>query len=212
MKVDIISVKGAKKDFKADLPKDVFGQEVNENLLRQAVRVYMFGQRRGTVGVKTRGQVNGSRRKIYRQKGTGNARHGDRYASIFVGGGVAHGPTARDWSLTMPKKMKKKALYSALSAQFSAKNVFVVDGLSKIGTKTKDYASVIAKKFGIDLNKERALIITDKKDQNLDFGIRNLSNVVLRTVNMLNTYEVLYYNKLFFTKEALEKINIDLKK
>ncbi|MDP3983100.1 MAG: 50S ribosomal protein L4 [bacterium] len=207
MKIDIILAKGTKKEAKVDLLKEIFGQEMNESLLRQAVRVYLFNQRQGNVKVKTRSEVSGSRIKIWRQKGTGRARHGDRYSNIFVGGGVSHGPTQRDWSREMPKKMKRKALICALSAQFAAKRVFVVEGLDKLDSKTKEYASVITKKLGVDLGKDKALFIIGKSEQNLQLGMRNLSNVELRTPNLINTYEVLYYDKLFFTSEGLAELN-----
>ena len=207
MKVDIILAKGTKKEAKVDLLKEIFGQEMNESLLRQAVRVYLFNQRQGNVKVKTRSEVSGSRIKIWRQKGTGRARHGDRYSNIFVGGGVSHGPTQRDWSREMPKKMKRKALICALSTQFAAKRVFVVERLDKLDSKTKEYASVITKKLGVDLGKDKALFIIGKSEQNLQLGMRNLSNVELRTPNLINTYEVLYYDKLFFTSDGLAELN-----
>ncbi|NCN58537.1 50S ribosomal protein L4 [Candidatus Roizmanbacteria bacterium CG22_combo_CG10-13_8_21_14_all_38_20] len=206
MKANIILAKGTKKEAKIDLPKEIFGQEVNENLLRQAVRVYLFNQRQGNVKVKTRSEVSGSRIKIWRQKGTGRARHGDRYSNIFVGGGVTHGPTQRDWSRLMPKKMKRKALICALSAQFAAKQIFVVEGLDKLNSKTKEYAGVMTKKLGVELGKDKALFITGKGEKNLQLGMRNLSNVELKTPNLINTYEVLYYDKLFFTPDGLTEL------
>jgi len=206
MKVDVIIAKGAKKEAKVDLPKEIFGQEVNENLLRQAVRVYTFNQRQGNVKVKTRSEVAGSGRKIWRQKGTGRARHGHRYSNIFVGGGVTHGPMPRDWSRQLPKKMKRKALLCALSAQFAAKSVFVVDGLSNIEPKTKEYAAVLSKKLGVNLDKEKVLIVNNKIEENLRLGVRNLPNIKTAVVAKLNAYQVLYYSKIFFTKEALAEL------
>src|SRR6185437_7247197 len=116
--VDVVGIDG-KVTGKIALPGEIFGEKLNKALLAQAVRVYLANQRQGNASTKTRGEVDGSTRKIYRQKGTGRARHGSVRAPIFVHGGIAHGPKPRDFSLTMPQKMKQKALFSALSTKLS---------------------------------------------------------------------------------------------
>ena len=110
-----------------ELPKDVFAATENKSLLAQAVRVYLVNQRQGNVKVKTRSEVIGSTRKIYRQKGTGKARHGAIKAPIFVGGGVAHGPKQKEYNLKFNKKEKKLALYGALSSKLKEKKIFGLD-------------------------------------------------------------------------------------
>src|SRR5258708_225116 len=114
--VDVIGVDG-KVSGKVSLPGEMFGEKVNKTLLAQAVRVYLANQRQGNASTKTRGEVDGSTAKIYRQKGTGRARHGSKRAPIFVKGGLVFGPKPRDFSLALPQKMKRKALFGALSAK-----------------------------------------------------------------------------------------------
>ena len=125
------------------LPKEVFDAKINNNLMTQAVRVYMANQRRGTVKTKTRGEVKISTRKIYRQKGTGRARHGAKSAPIFVGGGVAFGPRQRDYSLKLNQKSRKAALFSALSSKLKDGEIKIVTGLEKLEPKTKKMADVL---------------------------------------------------------------------
>ena len=129
------------------LPKEIFGEVVNKKLLAQAVRVYMANKRQGNASTKTRGEVEGSTRKIYRQKGTGNARHGSIRAPIFVKGGIVHGPKPRDFGLDLSKKMRRKALFSALSAKLQDGDVKVVSGFEKMTPKTKQFVSVLGKIF-----------------------------------------------------------------
>src|SRR5882724_11511103 len=124
---------------KVTVPAAIFGEKVNKTLLAQAVRVYLANKRQGNASTKTRGEVDGSTRKIYRQKGTGKARHGSVRAPIFVHGGVVFGPKPRDFSLSLPKKMKRKALFSALSAKLQGKELIVVSSLETITPKTKNF-------------------------------------------------------------------------
>ncbi len=119
------------------LPEEIFGLEVKPQLLAQAVRVYLANQRQGTQNAKTRAEVERTRKKLYRQKGTGGARHGDRKAPIFVGGGVAFAPKPRDYSLALSKKMRRLALYGALSAQAKAGNLKVIAEMEKTTGKNQ---------------------------------------------------------------------------
>src|SRR6266404_5428662 len=120
--VAVVGIDG-KVSGKVSLPGEMFGEKVNKALLAQAVRVYLANQRQGNASTKTRGEVDGSTAKIYRQKGTGRARHGSKRAPIFVKGGIVFGPKPRDFSLSLPQKMKRKALFSALSAKVKDKEV-----------------------------------------------------------------------------------------
>ena len=144
LRADVYNTQG-KVVSKIGLPKEVFGAKVNNSLMAQAVRVYLANQRMGTASTKNRGEITGSTKKIWRQKGTGRARHGSRKAPIFVGGGVAFGPRTRDYSLKIPKKMKKAALFSALSFRQNNREIKVVTGLENISPKTKFMAQVIKK-------------------------------------------------------------------
>ena len=134
----------AKKIGRVQLPKEIFEAKINKILMAQAVRVYLANQRKARAKTKDRSQVRGSGRKIYRQKGTGRARHADRYAPIFVGGGRAHGPQGLSpRHLKMPKKMRRLALFSALTSQLKEKKITVIDDLTKIEPKTKEMAKIL---------------------------------------------------------------------
>lgn len=203
-KVDVYTLKGNKSSQKIDLPKEIFAAKINSQLMAQAVRVYLANQRKARAKVKTRGEVSGSRRKIWRQKGTGRARHGDRYAPIFVGGGVAHGPTGQEsYKLKMSKKMKKKALFSALTSKFGEKEVFVLGGLKKIEPKTKEMAKIIK---NLKLSPFKVSLILPEVLENVIRAGRNIPDLKLMQANQLNTYEVLNGGKLIFMKESLEVI------
>lgn len=181
------------------LPKEIFGQKVNDKLLAQAVRVYMTNQKIFTANTKTRGEVKGSTAKIYRQKGTGRARHGSIRAPIFVGGGITFGPKPRKIRLDLPKKMKRAALISALSSKTAGKNIIGLTRVDKASGKTKEMAKLLQK-----LSVKNALIVTDKKQDNVVRAVKNLPNVNALPVNLINAYEVLKHKCLLVTKEAVE--------
>ena len=186
------------------LSEKVFGGKINKSLMAQAVRVYLANQRLGTAESKTRGQVEGSTRKIYRQKGTGRARHGGVRAPIFVKGGVAHGPHARDYSLSMPSKMKQAALISALSTQAKEGNIVVVAGLEKAGNKTKGIALSLGKILSGKPNK--TLIVMPEVVESVYKSARNIEGVAVTQATQLNTYAVLGAKKVVFMKDAVEKV------
>jgi len=144
MNIDIFNTKG-EKTGKINLPKEIFGIETSSELIAQAVRVYLANQRTARAKTKTRGGTGGSGRKIWRQKGTGRARHGDKQAPIFVGGGIAHGPKGVLKRLMITKKMRRKALLGVLSEKVKEKRLLVVDGFDKIKPKTKGMAKIIEK-------------------------------------------------------------------
>lgn len=183
------------------LPKEIFGQEVNKKLLSQAIRVYLTNQKIFTASTKGRGEVEGSTAKIYRQKGTGRARHGSIRAPIFVGGGIVFGPTPRKVRLDLPKKMKKAALLSALSDKASSKDIIGVSGIEKATGKTKE-VTILLKKVGTD----NALIITSDKQDNVVRAVRNIQGVSVLPANLINAYEVLRHEILLLTKEAVERL------
>lgn len=204
--------KGA-KDGVMVLPKEVFGVKINKPLMAQAVRVYLANQRQGNASTKTRSEVEGSRRKIYRQKGTGGARHGAKSAPIFVKGGVAHGPKPKDYSLNMPQKMRKAALLSALSLKLKDGEIKVLSGLTKIEPKTKVMDILIKKISDDQKKKQKVLLITSAKPKELENVYkagRNISNVEILNAKLLNTYEVLKYKNLFFMKESIEILTAPL--
>ena len=197
LKIAVLDTTGKEVET-IDLPEVLFGAKVNARLMAQAVRVYLANQRQGTASTKTRGEVDGSTRKIYRQKGTGRARHGGVRAPIFVKGGIAHGPKPRDYSLDMPVKMRRAALFSALTAKLQSGDVVVVAGLDKVESKTK----AMAKTFGA-LGLKKALVVMPGKVESVFKAARNIEGVTLSAAEQLNTYEVLEAKKLVLMKDAL---------
>ncbi len=181
------------------LPKEIFGSKVNNNLLSQAVRVYSTNQKQLLAHTKTRGKVKASKAKIYRQKGTGRARHGAISAPIFVGGGIAFGPQSRKVKLDFPKGMKKAALISALSSKMSDKGVLGLSGIEKASGKTSEIAKLLQK-----IAVKSALIVTGQSLDNVVRGSRNIPGVSVLPANLINAYEVLKHDMLLVTKDAVE--------
>lgn len=184
---------------KIQLPIELFGAKVNRQLMAQAVRVYLANQRAGTASTKTRGEVEGSTRKIYKQKGTGRARHGGVRAPIFVGGGIVFGPKPRDFTLAFPKNMKRLALASALTCKLQEKNVIVVEGLERIVPKTKVMAATLQTIGAIG----KTLVVTSAQAQSVVRAGRNIEDVDIVPAHTLHTYAVLNHKNLVFTKDAI---------
>lgn len=201
---DFLNLEG-KVAGKVALPGEMFGEKVNKALIAQAVRVYLANQRQGNASTKTRGEVEGSTRKIYRQKGTGRARHGGVRAPIFVKGGIVFGPKPRDFGLSMPQKMKQKALFSALSAKLNDKEVTFVDGMAGIKPKTKVFVELL-KNLGVSEAKRKVLVVTHKEvDATLRAG-RNVSGVSFIPGAQLNAYTLLNAKNVIVMKDAVEEM------
>ncbi len=194
-----------KSTGKMTLSKEIFGGVVNKKLLAQAVRIYLANKRQGNASTKTRSEVDGSSRKIYKQKGTGRARHGTLRAPIFVKGGVAHGPKPRDFSLDFPKKMRKKALFSALSAKFSDEEIVFVSGFEKISPKTKQFSELL-KKLSLDDKKKNFLIVRPDGFENARRAIGNIEGVSEISAVRLNALDVLRARKIIFAKESISDL------
>lgn len=193
-----------KKQKTVSLPSEVFAAKVNPSLLAQSVRVYLVNQRQGNVKVKTRSEVVGSTKKIYRQKGTGKARHGAIKAPIFVGGGVAHGPKQKDYNLKFNKKERKQALYGALSSKLSEGKIYGLDEKAlTMEPKTKTVVNFLKE---LKLSGKNNLVILNKISgkNNLVLAVRNVSNMSFVDVNSLNPYLVLKSSSLIFVENALE--------
>ena len=176
--------------------------------MAQAVRVYLANQRRGTLKTKSRGEVSISTRKIYRQKGTGRARHGAASAPIFVGGGIAFGPKPRDFSMKLNQGMKKAALFSALTSKLKDGEIKIITGLEKIEPKTNKMADVV-KKLELNGKGQSLLLVTPKAGadfENVIKAARNLEGVTVVSSNQLNTYAILVNNRILFMKNAVESL------
>lgn len=207
MNVDLYDTAG-KKAGKINLPEAIFKVKINSVLLAQSVRVYLANQRQaGNAKAKTRHEVIGSRAKIYKQKGTGRARHGDRKAPIFVGGGVAHGPTGREnYKAVMSKKMRRLALFSALSAKLKQNQIVFVKDMVKLNAKTSSLVKTLNNLGLLDKNKNlknKTLLILPKMEKNLILSARNLKSMELGQVKQLNTWQVLKTGMVVFLAESL---------
>ncbi len=183
------------------LADEIFAVEINEGLMHQAVVQYLASLRRGTASAKTRAEVRGGGKKPWRQKGTGRARVGSTRSPLWRGGGITFGPQPRSFEIKMPKKMKRLALKSALTAKVQAGEIVVVDALEMAQPKTKDMAQILKK-----LNAENALIITMVDDVNVVKSARNIEGVKPLPATELNVYDILKYGKLVMTKDTVAKV------
>ena len=185
-----------------ELPSSIFERPVNVGLMHQAYVRQMANARLGTHATKTRGQVDRSKAKWYRQKGTGRARHGSRNAPIFVGGGVAHGPQPRSYRKDMPKKMRQEAIRSALSAKAANDGIVLVDSLELDTPKTRDMADILYNLVG----DASALILLAENNENVQRSIRNLPDARYLRANYLNIRDLLKYDKVIIPLNALDVI------
>ncbi len=183
-----------------DLPSDIFEAQVREDLLHTVVRWQLAKKRSGTASTKTRGEVSGGGRKPWRQKGLGRARHGSIRSPLWRGGGVVFGPKPKDWSFDLPKKVRKRALISALSLKYKEGKIRVLKDLALTEMRTK-LVSNILKKFGIS----RALFI-DGDNEIFKKSSKNMKNAKYLHKNGLNVYDILLYDNVFITKDAVEYI------
>lgn len=203
LKTDIFDIKGEMVG-KISLPSEIFAAKVNPYLLAQAVRVYQNNRRSGTHSTKTRADVAGSTRKIYRQKGTGRARHGAITAPIFRGGGVAHGPHPADYSLNLPQKMKKAALFSVLTDKFQNGALKIVRGLEKIEIKTRIMNEALLNlKLGGKNKKAKIFLVTPQNSENITLSARNIEYLTVGNARLLNAYDMLTHRKLLFMEESI---------
>jgi large subunit ribosomal protein L4 len=185
------------------LPENIFATEVSEKTLDTYLRVYLNNQRKGTASTKTRGEVIGSTRKIYRQKGTGGARHGSRKAPIFVGGGVTFGPQPRDYSARINKKQRKVALFSSLTLKNKDNHIVGLadEAVQAIEPKTKVFAKFLKDNKLAD---KKILIVTPGADKgSFHLATRNIENVRVVTSTNLNAYNVLTSDTLVFVESAI---------
>jgi len=185
-----------------ELPPDIFEVEVNTGLMHQAYVRQMANARLGTHKTKTRAEVNRTKAKWYRQKGTGRARHGSRSAPIFVGGGVAHGPQPRDYSKDMPRKMRRQALRCALSALAADDQIVVVDTLALDSPKTKAMSEALQRLVG----EQSALLLLADRNEVVERSVRNLPNARYLRAMYLNVRDLLSHDKVIIPKDALEVI------
>lgn len=184
-----------------ELNDAVFGVTVNQHLMHLAVVQQLANKRQGTQSAKTRAEVRGGGRKPLRQKGTGHARQGSTRSPQWTGGGVVFAPKPRDYTIRMNKKEKAFAIKSALTSRVAADKIVVLDQLSFNEIKTKKMASVLS-----GLNLTRALVVMGEKNENVMLSARNLPKVRASLSNAINVYDILKYDTLVITKDAVAKI------
>jgi len=185
-----------------DLNDAIFGIEPNEYAVHAVVKNYLANQRQGTQSAKTRGEVRGGGRKPFRQKGTGRHRQGSTTDPSQVGGGVAFAPKPRDYRYNIPKKLRRLALKSVLSAKVSDQEIIVLDSLAFAEPKTKDMIKVLA-----SINAaSKALIVTAEKDEMVIKSAANIPGVTTTMVSQMNVYEIINHKSLIITKDAAAKI------
>lgn len=201
MKVPVWNMSGQQVD-EIELRPDIFEAPINVPLMHQALVRQLANARLGTHQTKTRGEVNRTTAKWYRQKGTGRARHGSRNAPIFVGGGIAHGPQPRSYAQRMPKKMRRAALRSALSVKAGQQQIVVVDHLELPEPKTREMREVLHR-----LNVgENALILLPGRNETVEKSVRNLPKVKALHAGYLNIRDLLQYEKVVMPLGALQVI------
>lgn len=200
-KVTVLNMLGAEAGS-LDLSDAIFGIEPNQNAVHAVVKNYLANQRQGTQSAKTRGDVRGGGRKPFRQKGTGRHRQGSTTDPSQVGGGVAFAPKPRSYRYSLPKKLKRLAMLSALSSKVAEKEIIVLDELKFDAPKTKEMVKVLENvKAG-----KKALIITAEKDENVIKSAANIPGVRTALVTTMNVYEIINHGSFIVTKEAIKKI------
>lgn len=198
--VDILNTK-AEKVAEADLPDAIFNVPVKASVLHEVVTMQLAARRAGSASVKHRSDVQGSTRKLFKQKGTGRARRGDIKSPLLRGGGSVFGPDPRSYAYKVPKKVRRLALRMALSSKLQSQQLTVLDAFDLAQIKTRDFVGVIQA-----LNLKNALIVTDEKNENLEKSSRNVPGVKVMRQEGLNVYDVLKYDSLVLLAPSLKGI------
>jgi len=194
---------GGQKKGEVTLPASLFGIEPNEHVMYEAVRTFLANQRQGTVATRSRSEVSGGGRKPWRQKGTGRARAGSTRVSHWKGGGLAFGPKPRDFSMRLPKKTKRLALKSALSAKAAASEIVLLEDFVMSETSTKKLAGIIG---SLGLGDGRVLLVVKEADTHLLRSARNIENVKVELARELNTYDLLHADQVVMTEGAVSTV------
>ncbi|MBA7568887.1 50S ribosomal protein L4 [Candidatus Atribacteria bacterium 1244-E10-H5-B2] len=184
------------------LRDNIFNTKVNKYLVHQAVKRYLANRRRGTASTKNRSEVRGGGAKPWKQKGTGRARAGTSSSPIWVGGGIVFGPAPRNYSFSLPKKMKVAALKSALSDKLANKEIIIIDKLSLEENKTSKMVEILKNLQAF----KKPLIITEKEDNIIALSVRNIKGAQVLPVSKINTYDLISHEKIIITKKALKRI------
>ncbi len=198
--VNVVNSK-AQKVSQIDLVDAIFNIPVNGSILHEVVTMQLANRRSGSASVKHRSDVKGSRRKLFRQKGTGRARRGDIKSPLLRGGGSTFGPDPRSYAYKVPKKVRRLALKMALSSKLKQENLVVLDEFGLDTIKTKEFVKVMNA-----LNTKNALIITEKKDETLELSARNVPDIKVLRVEGLNVYDILKYENVVLLESSIKSI------
>jgi large subunit ribosomal protein L4 len=198
--VDVLNQKGEKVS-QAELAEGCFNVEVKSSVLHEVVTMQLAKRRAGAAAVKNRSDIQGSTRKLFRQKGTGRARRGNIKSPLLRGGGVAFGPQPKSWGYKVPKKVRRLALKMALSTKYQDETLTVLDNIALDAIKTKAFAAILT-----DLQLDNALIVTPEKNDELELSSRNLPGVKILRTDGLNVYDILKYNHLVLLEPSIKQI------
>jgi large subunit ribosomal protein L4 len=203
MKLDVITYKGEKTGRSVTLPKSVFEAEPNDHAIYMDVKHHLANRRQGTHKTKERAEIQGSTKKIKRQKGTGTARAGDIKNPLFRGGGTIFGPRPKTYGFKLNKKLKIVARKSAFSYQAKKKNITVLEDFSFDAPKTKSYSEFLN---NLSVNDIKTLLLVSESDKNLYLSSRNLKNAKVVEASRANTYEILHADKILLSEGSIKKI------
>ncbi len=198
--VDVKNIKG-KKVTTIDLVDSIFNVPVKSSVLHQVVNMQLANRRAASASVKHRGEVRGSTRKLYRQKGTGRARRGDIKSPLLRGGGVVFGPDGRTYAFRVPKKIRKLALKMALSSKLQNNELIVLDKFDLAQIKTREFVHILS-----SLKLSNALIVTEEKNENLVLSSRNVPDIKVLQGEGLNVYDILKYKTLILIEPVIKNI------
>ncbi len=198
--VDVLNSAG-KKVSETQLPDEIFNTPIKISVLHEVVRSQLVAKREGTAACKTRGMVKGSTRKLFRQKGTGNARAGSVKSPLRKGGGVIFGPSQRSYAIKVPKKVRKMALKMALSSKMEDKTIYVIDDFNLEAVKTRELVNVLKTLALSDL-----LIVSDTEDTNLSLSSRNIPDVKVIKTEGLNVVDILKFKNLLIVEDSIKNI------
>lgn len=209
MKLDIYKIDGSKSSKKAELSDSIFAIEPNETVMYEDVRRHMANKRQGTHSTKGRSEVTGSTKKLYRQKGTGNARRGDVKSPLLRKGGTVFGPKPRDYSFKLNKKVVQLARKSALSVKAAAEAITVVNNFTFEAPKTKQIADMLG---AFELSGKKVLVITSETDKNVYTSARNIQGVTVLEANKPNTYQILNADMIVIQESAISVLENSIEK
>lgn len=198
--VSVLNTEG-KEVEKIELSDKIFGVEINEAIVHKAVVAQLANKRQGTQSALTRSEVSGGGRKPWRQKGTGHARQGSIRAPQWTGGGVVFAPKPRDYSKKINKKEGRLALFSALTAKVNDKKLIIVDDLSMDAPKTREFAKILE-----NIKASKALVVLEGENKNVVLSANNIPNVKTEVRNAINVYDILKYDSLVMTKDAVKAL------